>query len=336
VTADGAGSSDPEGGALMYTFDFGDGTSVGPQATPTATHSFGVGTWTVQLTVSDPLGAVHHASTTVAVTGSGPGMNFVGNPSFESNGSGWNAYTGGVLQRVAGGYDGSWSMQVTGSSSLTAFGLNDSPNWVTTSTAAGARYRFTAWVRSASSRGVVKLQVREYQGGVKIGGNTTSAPVTLSPLWQMVTVDHLVQLAGTSLDFQVFDTPVVPGEVFLADNVSIHIVPASGAAVLAGGADALLGGAPLQFGAWVTPSVLRTDGVLHFVTTRAGAVRVQLYDAAGRLVRDMLDDANVAPGLHRIALDGRSGRGDALESGMYFYRVQADERTALGKVVVAR
>ena len=335
VTMNGAGSSDPEGGALMYTFNFGDGTVVGPQSASSASHSFGVGNWTVRLTVSDPLGAVHLATATVAVTGFGPGMNFVGNPSFESNLSGWNAYQGGALLRVAGGYDGSGSMQVTGPATLTPFGMNDSPNWVTTTPAAGTRYRFSAWVRSASSAGAVKLQIREYQGGAKIGSSTLSAPVTLAWAWQLVTVDYLAQLAGTTLDFQVFDTPLAPGETFLVDNVSIHIVPAAGAAAIASGESAH-DGAALTFGAWVTPSVLRTDAVLSFVTTRAGGVRVQLYDAAGRLVRDLLDDANVAPGMHRIALDGRSDRGDRLESGMYFYRVQAAERTALGKVVVAR
>jgi hypothetical protein len=82
--------------------------------------------------------------------------------------------------------------------------------------------------------------------------------------------------------------------------------------------------------------VLRTDATLQFVTTRPGAVRVDLFDAAGRRVRELLDDGHVEPGLHHIALDGRSDRGERLESGMYFYRVQATERTALGKVVIAR
>jgi hypothetical protein len=117
--------------------------------------------------------------------------------------------------------------------------------------------------------------------------------------------------------------------------VSIHVIP--GEPAFTGGADALLaGGRRVEFGAWVAPNVVRTEAVLSFATTRPGPVRVDLHDAAGRRVRTLLDDARVEPGLHRILLDGRSDRGDRLESGLYFYRVQAAERTATGKIVFSR
>ena len=337
VTASGSGSTDPEGAALTYRFDFGDGTIVGPQSSPTATHTFAAGTWTVQLTVTDPLGAIHSTSATVTASAAGPGPNLVTNPSFESNSNGWNSYSGGVLLRVAGGYDGAWAMQVTGGVVGSSFGLNDSPNWVAVTPSVGTRYRFTAWVRSASSVGSAKLLVREYQGGTKIGGTTTSPLVPLTTAWQMVTVDHVVQQAGTTLDFQIADQVVVANEVFLSDNVSIYIIPPSQpAALMAGAEDAITTGPSLQFGAWVTPSVVRADATLSFVTTRPGAVRADLFDASGRLVRSLVNDADVAPGMHRIPVDGRSDRGDRLESGMYFFRVQATERTAVGKLVFTR
>ena len=337
VTASGAGSSDPEGDALSFTFDFGDGTILGPQAAGVASHAYAPGTWTMRLTVTDPLGAVHSVTHTVTATGSGPGPNYVANPSFEGGSSGWNPYAGSVLQRVAGGFEGSWAMQVSGPATTTSFGLNDSPNWVSSSIAAGARYRFSAWVRSASATGAVRLQVREYQGGIKVGANTVSAPVTLSPAWQLVSVDHIAQAAGTTLDFQVYDAPVTVSETFLVDHVSIHIIPASPPAAMMPGpsGDALTAG-PLAFGARVSPSIVRADATLHLTTTQPGAVRVDLFDAAGRRVRALLDEAYVPAGQHRIPLDARSDRGDRLESGMYFYRVQAAERTAQGRLVIAR
>jgi parallel beta-helix repeat protein len=64
VTADGTGSTDPEGGRIFtYRFDFGDGTVVGPQSGKTATHTYSaVGTWLATLTVTDSIGATGSAS----------------------------------------------------------------------------------------------------------------------------------------------------------------------------------------------------------------------------------------------------------------------------------
>jgi PKD repeat protein len=57
VTADATASTDPQGQALTYTFDFGDGTTLGPQTDATATHTYGTaGTYTLQVTVTDTSG----------------------------------------------------------------------------------------------------------------------------------------------------------------------------------------------------------------------------------------------------------------------------------------
>ncbi|GAA1607136.1 PKD domain-containing protein [Kribbella karoonensis] len=58
VTADASGSSDADvNGIASYTFDFGDGTVVGPQTAATATHTYAAtGTFTVTTTVTDTAG----------------------------------------------------------------------------------------------------------------------------------------------------------------------------------------------------------------------------------------------------------------------------------------
>jgi len=175
VAASASGSSDPEGSILSYRFDFGDGTVVGPQTSPAASHSYAAGNWTVSVNVTDLGGAVSTATSTVTVAAVGPGANLVGNPSFESNTFGWNAYSGSTYVRVAGGFDGGSSLQVTGPANLSGFGINDSPNWIANAGAAGSRYRFGAWVRSGSALGSTKLQIREYAGSTKVG------PTVLSP-----------------------------------------------------------------------------------------------------------------------------------------------------------
>jgi parallel beta-helix repeat protein len=70
VTADASGSTDPQGGALTYTFDFGDGTTVGPQAAPTATHTYS-GSYTATVTVTNPANVAAYASRVVTVLPAG-------------------------------------------------------------------------------------------------------------------------------------------------------------------------------------------------------------------------------------------------------------------------
>jgi len=71
-------------------------------------------------------------------------------------------------------------------------------------------------------------------------------------------------------------------------------------------------------------------------TTRPGPVPIELYDLAGRRVRRLLDEASMAPGLHTITFDGRGDQGERLTDDVYFYRVQAAERTATGRFVIVR
>ncbi|MFI6633016.1 PQQ-dependent sugar dehydrogenase [Nonomuraea fuscirosea] len=70
VAFSSAGSSDPEGGALTYAWNFGDGTT-STAANPTKTYSAN-GSYTATLTVRDPQGLTGTASVTVTVGNTAP------------------------------------------------------------------------------------------------------------------------------------------------------------------------------------------------------------------------------------------------------------------------
>jgi hypothetical protein len=150
--------------------------------------------------------------------------NLCGNPSFEAGTAGWKVYNGASIARVAGGAEGVYALEVHGASDLTTFGINDSPNWITTVEGVAVRYRFSAKVRSTASHGSARLQIREYDDGTQRGATVKTTPVPLSTSWQTVTGDYVVTTANSTLDFQVLDIPVAGNETFLIDDVSIIVV----------------------------------------------------------------------------------------------------------------
>ena len=66
VTVDGTGSADPDGDALTYAWNFGDGSPTVGGATPTHEYK-SWGTYTVTLTVSDATGLSATQTTTASI-----------------------------------------------------------------------------------------------------------------------------------------------------------------------------------------------------------------------------------------------------------------------------
>ncbi len=68
VTADASASTAGSSPISSYTFDFGDGTTVGPQPGPTASHTFtAAGSYVVKVTATDGNGLTSQANQTVTV-----------------------------------------------------------------------------------------------------------------------------------------------------------------------------------------------------------------------------------------------------------------------------
>lgn len=94
-------------------------------------------------------------------------------------------------------------------------------------------------------------------------------------------------------------------------------------------AEAFPGRGPLQVR--LAPNPMHDEGVLSFTTSRSGPLRVALFDLNGRRVRALLDEADAPAGPRLIRIPrGQQG----LASGIYFYRIEAAEAAATGRIVV--
>jgi hypothetical protein len=207
---------------------------------------------------------------------------------------------------------------------------------VVTTPAEGTAYRFSAWVRSDTTGGRVKLRVREYLNGVRIGAfGYFSNTVDLSPEWAELTLDYAAQRAGSTLDLQVEDVPPHGTDAFSVDNVSICVVTGASAfrSALAEADPVAPAVQPLR--PVLTPNPMRTQGVIGLATSRPGALQLDVFDPSGRRVR-RLALAETPGGWHELAMDGRSDDGSTLSSGIYFYRIVSVDGIAKGRFVLLR
>ena len=86
----------------------------------------------------------------------------------------------------------------------------------------------------------------------------------------------------------------------------------------------------------LTPNPMRGRGVLSFITTKIGPLKVKLFDLSGHLVRDLADDPLAQPGYHDVAIDGRGSRGETLASSVYFYRIETADGLGSGRIAIVR
>jgi hypothetical protein len=86
----------------------------------------------------------------------------------------------------------------------------------------------------------------------------------------------------------------------------------------------------------IEPNPMRNRAELRFETTRAGALRVAVYDLVGRCVRTLRAGGTAAAGSQRFALDARADDGRPLESGVYFVSVLGPDGPRSSRLLILR
>ncbi len=85
----------------------------------------------------------------------------------------------------------------------------------------------------------------------------------------------------------------------------------------------------------VAPNPVRGRALVAWQLIRPGRASVAVFDAAGRLVRELANDA-MEPGRYQADWDGRTESGRNVARGIYFVRLTTESGNAQQKVVIAR
>jgi Zn-dependent metalloprotease len=83
------------------------------------------------------------------------------------------------------------------------------------------------------------------------------------------------------------------------------------------------------------PNPFNPSTSIEFNLPRDGVVSLGIFDTRGRLVRTLTEGPWEA-GSHTVIWDGRSDRGRALASGVYYYRLRAADKTFSRRMVLLR
>ncbi|MGH2571658.1 MAG: FlgD immunoglobulin-like domain containing protein, partial [bacterium] len=110
--------------------------------------------------------------------------------------------------------------------------------------------------------------------------------------------------------------------------IDVQTPPSSATAVLAGPSVH-----ELAIACEPNPFRERTD--VDFTLAEGRAVRLDVVDVAGRVVR-VLVDGEAPAGSNRVVWDGRNDGGDRLASGVYFFRLDAGEQNRVLKATLLR
>lgn len=86
----------------------------------------------------------------------------------------------------------------------------------------------------------------------------------------------------------------------------------------------------------IVPNPFNPSTALQFEIVRSGAISVEVFDVAGRLVRTVLVDVAYGPGRHSVSWDGRDDTGMPVASGVYVFRVASGPDVAMGKMTLVK
>ncbi len=83
----------------------------------------------------------------------------------------------------------------------------------------------------------------------------------------------------------------------------------------------------------ITPNPLNRTAMINYSLEKSSLVKVEIYSPAGHLVRNLVNTVQ-QPGNYQAVWDTKNNHGKDVVPGVYFYKIQLNDRTLNGKLVV--
>jgi hypothetical protein len=83
------------------------------------------------------------------------------------------------------------------------------------------------------------------------------------------------------------------------------------------------------------PNPFNQMTTIKYQLTKPGKVSIKVYNAAGQLVRILVDEPQAA-GRHSSQWNGRDEQGMEVSSGIYLYRLEAGGEAATGRMAIVK
>ena len=83
------------------------------------------------------------------------------------------------------------------------------------------------------------------------------------------------------------------------------------------------------------PNPFNPSTTISYTVPKAGDVRLCIYNTKGQLVKNLVNESR-ASGKHSVIWNGMDNNGKSVSSGLYIYRIFADNRVVTGKMILTK
>jgi hypothetical protein len=84
------------------------------------------------------------------------------------------------------------------------------------------------------------------------------------------------------------------------------------------------------------PNPFKRTATIAYSIAEPEYVTLRVFDAAGRLVKTLVDEYIATPGQHEVTWNGRNNSGAELPTGVYFYEINAGSYNAMRKMIYVK